>query len=83
MSNSKDGGCLTIETIQRNIPASSEINQPFPKYWIHVWNWTPCLRLARLYFHACPQCFDSTAGCIAIFYGKKAIEPLYVGESWR
>lgn len=83
MSHSKNDCCSTIETIQRYMAAISEINRPFPKHRIHVFNGTSCLRLVCEYFHACPYCFDGTSGWIFIFYDKEAIKSLHVSQSWR
>jgi hypothetical protein len=83
MSHSKNRCGFTIEAIQRDIATTSEIDQPFPKRWIHILNWTSKLWLVRQYFHACPYCTDGASSRIFIFQGKEAIESLYVSESGR
>ena len=82
MSHGKNRCGFAIEAIQRDIATTSdsEIDQPFPKHWIPIFNRTSCLWLVCQYFHACPYCFDGTSSRAFIFQGKEAIESLYISQ---
>lgn len=66
MSHRKNRCSFSIEAIQSYISTASEIDQPFPKLWLHICNRATCFRLKSQYFHASPNHFDCPSSRIFI-----------------
>lgn len=83
VANGKDSDRLTVDAVQDDVAAVSEVNQPFPIFWVHLLYRATEVRLMDQNLDARADGVYGALRCVGILRYKKSVEPSNVSQCRR
>jgi hypothetical protein len=83
MTHSQDHDLFTLKSVERDVPTSTEGDNPFPKLWVHVFCGAPGARLLCQYIDVRSDGLDGFSCGRSILFDEKPVQAINVTQRCR